>query len=437
MDTTLLRKILPREEQVLESFAENDWSFYGRRPQAIVFPHCEEEVASVLSLANDNGWNCMPVGNGTWLEACMNDCGNIDLLISMRKMNNIIVHEPDNLFVELEAGVTLKKLQATLRDSKQWLPLDPPGADSSTMGAIVATSSCGALQTGFGKPRDHILGATIITADGKTLNLGGKTVKNVAGFDLLKLLPGSWGQFGIITKLIMRLHPLPEADRTLLFSSKNQHEVTTMAHKIMHTPVTLQSISIVSEGIGQNVEPTDTIIAVRILESQEAVDQVEILIHESLGSHPCERLSGSRSEAFFERLKNAHMDSDIVIRIKSLPSMLKNLIEQLANLQTLMEDSGKSLMEFIAHYESGTLLVFIDKASEEEAWLDKSAATLIDFRKQVEEKGGSLTLLIAPEMIMNQVTPWGPLKEVETIFRGLEQVFDPNQILSPYRKSGE
>jgi glycolate oxidase FAD binding subunit len=305
------------------------------------------------------------------------------------------------------------------------------------MGAIVATSSCGALQTGFGKPRDHILGATIITADGKTLNLGGKTVKNVAGFDLLKLLPGSWGQFGIITKLIMRLHPLPEADRTLLFSSKNQHEVTTMAHKIMHTPVTLQSISIVSEGIGQNVEPTDTIIAVRILESQEAVDQVEILIHESLGSHPCERLSGSRSEAFFERLKNAHMDSDIVIRIKSLPSMLKNLIEQLANLQTLMEDSGKSLMEFIAHYESGTLLVFIDKASEEEAWLDKSAATLIDFRKQVEEKGGSLTLLIAPEMIMNQVTPWGPLKEVETIFRGLEQVFDPNQILSPYRKSGE
>ena len=67
----------------------------------------------------------------------------------MRKMNNIIVHEPDNLFVELEAGVTLKKLQATLRDSKQWLPLDPPGADSSTMGAIVATSSCGALQTGF------------------------------------------------------------------------------------------------------------------------------------------------------------------------------------------------------------------------------------------------------------------------------------------------
>ena len=437
MYTNLLRKLLPGEEQVLESFVENDWSFYGRRPQAVLFPHCEEEVASVLSLANDKGWNCMPVGNGTWLEACMNDYGNVDLLISMRKMNNIIVHEPDNLFVELEAGVTLKKLQETLRSSKQWLPLDPPGADSSTMGAIVATSSCGALQTGFGKPRDHILGATIITADGKTLNLGGKTVKNVAGFDLLKLLAGSWGRFGVITKLIMRLHPLPEADRTLLFSSKNQREVATMAHKIMHAPVTLQSISIVSEGVLQNIKPKDTKVAVRILESQEAVDQVETLIHESLGSHPCERLGGSESEAFFEGLKNAHMDSDIVIRIKSLPSIMKTLIEQLANLQTLVEDSGKSFMEFIAHYESGTLLVFVDKSSTEEAWLDRAAATLIDFRNQVEEGGGSLTLLIAPEVIMNQVTPWGPLKEVETIFRGLEQVFDPNQILSPYRRSGE
>ena len=116
---------------------------------------------------------------------------------------------------------------------------------------------------------------------------------------------------------------------------------------------------------------------------------------------------------------------------------MKNLIERLANLQTLMEDSGKSFMEFIAHYESGTLLVFVDKSSTEEAWLDRAAAALIDFRNQVEEGGGSLTLLIAPEVIMNQVTPWGPLKEVETIFRGLEQVFDPNQILSPYRRSGE
>ena len=428
LNINLLRKILPVEEQVQESSRETNWSFFNRRPYAVVFPHTEKEVASVLSMANTNNWSCMPAGNGTWLEGCMNPNKEVDLVISTQKMNNIIVHEPDNLFVEVEAGVTLKKLQTSLESSKQWLPLDPSGTTASTMGAIVATNSCGALQAGFGPPRDHLLGATLITGDGKTLNLGGKTVKNVAGFDVLKLLAGSWGQLGVITKLIMRLHPLPEADRTLLFKT-NQHQAAALAHRIMHTPVMLQSISILSVGIGEQDEPEDTEVAVRILESQEAVDQVETLIQRRVNLLPCDKLNGSESEAFFERLKNSDMGSDVVIRIKCLPFILESLIDQLAGLQSLVEELDPSGLQFLAHYANGILLVTIDRVSKENDQLEKSAMTLREFRDSVEQQGGSLTLLVAPEELQREVTPWGSLGDLETICTGIEKVFDPNQVL--------
>lgn len=430
MDTSLLREILPVKGQVLEHFGETDWSFFSRQPRAVLFPHSQEEITSVLSLANENNWNCMPAGNGTWLEGCMNTDRDVNLIVSMSKMNNILVHEPDNLFVELEAGVTLEQLQVTLRPSKQWLPLDPPGKNSSTMGAIIATSSCGALQTGFGRPRDHVLGATLITGDGKTLKLGGKTVKNVAGFDLLKLLSGSWGRFGVITKLIMRLHPLPEADRTLLFSSNQAHPGTSLAHDIMHTPATLQSISILSPGLREELDSENTGVAVRILESEAAVDKVEALILERTDLLPCKRLNGSESEAFFESLKNTDTDSDVVIRIKCLPSIMKNLIHQIEALQSLVADDSLGGLQFLAHYESGILLVLIDKLKLDDDWLAQSAETLQEFRDTVEQQGGSLTLLFAPEILLKEVTPWGSLGEVETICAGLEKVFDPNQILS-------
>lgn len=430
MDTSLLREILPVKGQVLEHFGETDWSFFSRQPRAVLFPHSHEEITSVLSLANENNWNCMPAGNGTWLEGCMNTDRDVNLIVSMSKMNNILVHEPDNLFVELEAGVTLEQLQATLRPSKQWLPLDPPGKNSSTMGAIIATSSCGALQTGFGRPRDHVLGATLITGDGKTLKLGGKTVKNVAGFDLLKLLSGSWGRFGVITKLIMRLHPLPEADRTLLFNSNQAHPGTSLAHDIMHTPATLQSISILSPGLREELDSENTGVAVRILESEAAVDQVEALILERTDLLPYKSLNGSESEAFFESLKNTDADSDVVIRIKCLPSIMKNLICQIEALQSLVADDSLDGLQFLAHYESGILLVLIDKLKLEDDWLAQSAETLKEFRDTVEQQGGSLTLLFAPEALLKEVTPWGSLDELETLCAGLEKVFDPNQILS-------
>ncbi len=439
MDTNLLKQILPVEGQVLENFGETDWSLFGRQAHAVVFPHSEEEVTSILSVANENNWNCMPAGNGTWLEGCLNTDRDVNLVLSISKMNNILVHEPDNLFVELEAGVTLEQLQATLRSSKQWLPLDPPGANSSTMGAIVATSSCGALQTGFGKPRDHVLGATLITGDGKTLELGGKTVKNVAGFDLLKLLSGSWGRFGVITKLVMRLHPLPEADRTLLFSSNQQHPGPRLAHDIMHTPAMLQSISILSPGLGEEPESKDTRVAVRILESEAAVDQVEALILEQVKISPLKKMNGLESKKFFERLHNVDENSDVVIRVTSLPSEVGILIDQLENLQHLVAEKDGFGIKFLAHSESGVLIVLIDNLKRDENWLIQSTKALLKLRTSVENYGGSLTLLHAPEDLIRAVKPWGSLSEVETLFSGLEKVFDPTGILSqrelPKRKT--
>ena len=124
------------------------------------------------------------------------------------------------------------------------------------------------------------------------------------------------------------------------------------------------------------------------------------------------------------------MGSDVVIRIKCLPFMLESLIDQLAGLQSLVEELDPSGLQFLAHYASGILLVMIDRVSKENDQLEKSAMTLREFRDSVEQQGGSLTLLVAPEELQREVTPWGSLSDLETICTGIEKVFDPNQILA-------
>src|SRR5205085_7816433 len=97
----------------------------------------------------------------------------------------------------------------------QWITLDPIGTDHSTIGATIATASAGPLASAFGTPRDHVLGCEFVTGNGDIVNAGGQVVKNVAGFDLVRLVTGAWGTLGAITEVTLRVRAKPEVDSTL------------------------------------------------------------------------------------------------------------------------------------------------------------------------------------------------------------------------------
>ena len=129
-------------------------------------------------------------------------------------LNRILEHDPGDLTCTLEAGVRLSALRATLAASGQRLSLDPPG--DPTVGALLARNVSGPLRHRFGAPRDLVLGVTLVLADGTVANAGGKVVKNVAGYDLARLVCGSDGRLALIARACFRLHPLPKASSTLV-----------------------------------------------------------------------------------------------------------------------------------------------------------------------------------------------------------------------------
>jgi glycolate oxidase FAD binding subunit len=132
-------------------------------------------------------------------------------------MQRVLEHDPGDLTCTVEAGVRLSALREQLAASGQRLSLDPPG--DPTMGALVALNASGPLRHRFGAPRDLVLGATLVLADGTVASAGGKVVKNVAGYDLARLVCGSQGRLAFVARVSFRLHPLPKAARTLVVST--------------------------------------------------------------------------------------------------------------------------------------------------------------------------------------------------------------------------
>lgn len=148
-------------------------------------------------------------GGGSWLHAGRPCAG---APIDLRPLSGVIDYEPGDLTLTAYAGTTLQELDRITGAERQWLAIDPPAAPSATIGATVATASDGPLASTFGRLRDLVLGLECITGTGERVRAGGRVVKNVAGFDLVRLHTGAWGTLGVITEVTMRLRARPEQD---------------------------------------------------------------------------------------------------------------------------------------------------------------------------------------------------------------------------------
>ena len=163
--------------------------------------------------AKARGASLRVIGRGTWLDAGRSVRASGSL--STRDLAGIVDYVPGDLTLTARAGTTLAELRDATAAHNQWLALDPAGSDEATIGATVATASAGALASHFGSPRDLVLGLEFVTGDGTIARGGGRVVKNVAGFDLVRLLTGSWGTLGVITEVTLRLHARPEAELSI------------------------------------------------------------------------------------------------------------------------------------------------------------------------------------------------------------------------------
>ena len=221
------------------------FSVDGVVPEAVVYPANLSQVSEVIKLANREKWAVTPWGSGTKMGIGQVP-KRLDLVLCTSRLDKIIDIDVANLTVTAQAGVKLGDLQDLLggaenrcffplegdlkaqadymcsgRDYKGvFLPLDPPFPDKATLGGIIATNSTGPKRLRYGLPRDLILGVRYVSPTGEIIGMGGKTVKNVSGYDVSKIMIGSLGTLGIIGDITLRLLPLPERISTILVSFK-------------------------------------------------------------------------------------------------------------------------------------------------------------------------------------------------------------------------
>jgi glycolate dehydrogenase FAD-binding subunit len=184
-----------------------------------------------------------------------------DLVLSTRRLDQVLEHEAGDLTAVVEAGVRVRDLNERLADDGQMLALDPPG--NPTIGACVAANLSGPRRHRYGTARDLVLGVTVVLADGTIANSGGKVVKNVAGYDLGKIFCGSEGRLGLIARIALRLHPRPEASRTLAVPVESAGQAAAAARALLHAPLELSALDVVWPGW----------VAVLIEGSQAAVEE--------------------------------------------------------------------------------------------------------------------------------------------------------------------
>lgn len=414
------------------------WAVSGRPADVVVFPRTVEELAEVVGRASEEGWTVLPAGGGSWLDGG-GAPSDVRLVVSTREMKRVVEYEPGDLTLTAEAGLPLSRLQQVAGESGQWLPQDPPGWRRATLGALVSTGLPGPLVAGFGRPRDQLLGVTAVTGDGRVVRPGGRVVKNVAGYDLVRLLAGSWGTLAVIAGATVRLFPRPERDVTLLFGRNAPAALVAAGRALATAPVIPEALELLAPppgpgGPGGGVEGPSpgAVVVARLLGSEEAVAEKARILRDAAGEEPVARLEGAESLDFHQRAA-APAGPGLALRLSLLPARLDRLVELAEEVRSRARARGLRA-GLTGHLTRGILRVDVEGPDEAVAEDAGWAAMLVELRGRLEEEGGGLILARAPRGVVEAVGTGGSVGgTTRRILQGLKREFDPAGILAPGR----
>ncbi|NET09746.1 MAG: FAD-binding oxidoreductase [Merismopedia sp. SIO2A8] len=403
------------------------------RPTCIVYPQTQEELAEIVACTHHNGWTLLPCGAGSKLH-WGGLAQPIDVVISTTCLNRVIDHAVGDLTITAEAGLSYADLQTQLDPRSQHLALDPCSPDRATLGGMIATADAGFLRQRYGGARDMVIGISFVRSDGQLTKAGGRVVKNVAGYDLMKLLTGSWGSLGIITQLTLRLYPQPDASKTILLTGDSQNIETVVAQLFSSSltptvftillPKTTQALGMVQSNAA-NTQSLALLVrfqSIGVSVNQQTHDIMAWGTHHHLSGHVLEAADESMLWHHVQQQRNSDAQStvphSVTCKVGVRPAQgvatLAHLIRDYPNLQGWI------------HASSGLGLLWTD----DQNW---AVEDIEKVRSHCEACGGFLTVLEAPEEWKQSVDLWGYKGNALPMMRRIKQQFDPDGHLSPGR----
>ena len=415
----------------------------GMVPRHVVYPPSAEHVAALLKYAADHDLAVIPCRNTTKLEV-----GGIprryDLALSLKELNRVWHYEAADLTVSVEPGMKFGDFQHFLSRQRLWLPLDPAGGDKASLGGILAANSSGALRLRYGAPRDMVLGMKIATTEGKVVKTGGRVVKNVAGYDLGKLLVGSYGTLGVIVEASFKLFPLPPERATFILPAGTFGIARDLRRAIMDSPLEPLRLTLL-----------DATGATQLLAGSSLAGEVkEPQLWVEVGGSPqvvgrCEtelRRIGAASGAPLKRLLPP-VAEDLWRRVSDPRSWLVPPNPGLIALKVTLSIGASE--EFLSRARQEAEGEQVELASFSQVGVGISHLCLLEkkpsleregllkrLRQAAEDLGGALVIERCPPELKRRVNVWGSTGSDFEAMRRVKTTWDPKGILSPGRFVG-
>ena len=448
-----LKKIVGYENVLLNKAELAYYAVDSIFPEVVVFPSEESQVKRILESAYRHNAAVIPRGHGSKMGF-----GSIpiraDIILSLERLNSIIEFLPDDLTVTVQAGITQPELQRQLLPKNLTLPIDPPygsllrklpneaNRNSSpvlaTLGGIVATNSNGPGRLKYNSLRDLIIGMKVILADGTVIKAGGKTVKNVSGYDMTKLFIGSLGTLGVITEITARLAPLPETGQTVLASFAELPQATNVVAKILGSELLPTSIELFSpvgaDLLGMPAE--HFLLVIDIEDITEAVnrqsEQIKQICKNENGLS-VSTILGQERDALLGRIQDwtmidAESDSEVCCKV-SVP--IGRVTEAFQTIEDTAE-RGKLDTAIMSYAGSGIIYVILTPQTDQAQF----EATIENLAIIARQLGGSSIVEHAPAEIKRNVDVWGATCSDIALMRKIKEQLDPKNLLNPGRFVG-
>jgi len=444
------------------------------RPRAVIFPRNVRDVSEVVRMANQENLSIVPRGTGSKI-GMGNPPSRLDLVVASSRMDHMLDVDTANLTITVEAGVRFRDIQARLATEEDrcylpledlatsqdelicsdrsnsgcFLPMDPPFSETATIGGIVAANSSGPRRLLYRFPRDLLLGVRFVAANGDIVGTGGKTVKNVSGYDVSKLMIGSAGSLGFICEMTFKLLPLPEKMETLLLSFGSFGDACAVAEALLESTLLPAAVEILNHSACEKLscrEAKDFIpgpygVAVAMEAFEPAVNRMkqEVL---ALGKRLGASGEGCFREAEHRRfwLTVSHLQTSAAGRLKRPVSF--QLIYPVSVMEEVVAFAEKLLSErgvehtLLVHAGTGGCSVTMSGDSGGGGAGGAEVSIMNELLAQCRERGGNLVIRSAPHDLKRLLKMWGEPGPDLLVMQRIKRELDPSCIFSPGRFVG-
>ncbi len=300
-------------------------------------PQTPQQLAEVVSVCRHQGWPLLVMGSGSklhWGDPLQIPAGSPLVVIRTARLDRILDHASADLTVTVEAGITLGSLQQHLARSHQFWPVNPLYGEQASLGGIIAANTSGSWRHRYGGIRDLVLGITMVRADGQIVKAGGQVVKNVAGYDLMKLLTGSYGTLGILTQVTLRLYPQPQQSQILLIRGILT-ELEGIRHALFASTLTPVALDLLSAPLADPLQPGQGAgLLIRFHGLPEGVTPQINQLHTlaSAASLQISILSPSETEIDRQILTPLEAPTGPLLKLGTLPTQITALLTQIQQI---------------------------------------------------------------------------------------------------------